>query len=80
MRLKQGENETRKAYVMSMLMENPRASYAYLQRGLKDRFGHAMQQQLLRSYVEEFTVTLTVPAQTTVSDAKTSTSTGVVFE
>lgn len=60
MRLKQGENEARKAYVLTMLTENPRASFAKLQKGLKDKFGHAMQQQLLRTYVEEFTTTLMV--------------------
>jgi hypothetical protein len=78
MRLKQGENQARKAYVMTMLTENPRASYAALQRGLKDRFGHAMQQGLLRGYVEEYTVTLTAPIKVTITEAGDNTD--VVIE
>ncbi len=48
MRLKPAVYIERRAFLFEQLDANPKASYASLQRALKEKFKHAMQQKILR--------------------------------
>jgi len=56
MRLKPAVYVERRAFLFNLLTANPETSYASLQRALKEKFGHAMQQRILRSIRADFDI------------------------
>lgn len=48
MRLQPEVYKARRAFLFEQLTADPKASYVSLQRALKEKFGHAMQQRILR--------------------------------
>ncbi len=54
MRLKPAVYIERRAFLFEQLDANPKASYASLQRALKEKFKHAMQQKILKAVREDW--------------------------
>lgn len=64
MRLKPELFNRRRTYVFDLLRAEPGRSYASIQRGLRDNFGQAMQQKVLRRLRSDFdTLNLFAPIE-----------------